>query len=109
MPDFVDMGTHDFLAKSTVLRRHGNNRVFFDPTNPDHIESMKHYMETGNWLQQFYPEDPFIEVPMTVFRKFAGMHLGVLVTTSQKLEARQRLQAMASQIPLSDEVPQDGA
>lgn len=45
---------------------------------------MKHYMLTGNWLTQFYPEAPYIDVPMTVFRKFAGHHLNVDVTEAQK-------------------------
>ena len=88
MPEFVDHA--DFLIKSSVLRRHGMKRVFFDPSVPSHIESMKHYMATGVWLTQFYPEDPYIDVPMTVFRKYAGHQLGILVTTTQKYEAVER-------------------
>lgn len=87
MPDFVDKGISDFLVKSSALRRHGLTREYFDPANPKHVASMKHYMETGSYTVQFYPEDPFIDVPMTMFRKYAGQHLDVLVTTTQKLEA----------------------
>ena len=88
MPDFVDMGTSDFLVKSSALRRHGLTREFFNPTNPVHIASMKHYMETGSYTVQFYPEDPFIDVPMTMFRKYAGHHLNLRVTTAQKRDAK---------------------
>lgn len=84
MPDFVDIGNYDFLNQSSALRRMRIKREFFDPTNKEHLASLKHYMETGNWLQQFYPEAPFTDVPMTVFRKFAGMHLDVLVTEAQR-------------------------
>ncbi len=83
MPHFVI--STDFLSHSTTLRRHQIKREFFDPADPKHIASMKHYMETGNWLQQFYPEDPYIDVPMTVFRKYIGHQLGIPVTTHQKL------------------------
>lgn len=88
MPEFVDHA--DFLSKSASLRRHRMKRVFFDPAVPSHIDSMKHYMNTGMWLTQFYPEDPYIDVPMTVFRKYAGYCLDILVTTTQKYEEAER-------------------
>ena len=88
MPDFVD--PTDFMIQAASLRRHGMKRAFFDPSVPSHIESMKHYMEHGTWLTQFYPEDPYIDVPMTVFRKYAGYQLDILVTTQQKYEALER-------------------
>jgi hypothetical protein len=89
MPEFIDTGLHDFMAKSSVLRRHGMKREFFDPTNQEHIASLKHYLETGSWLQQFFPEDPFVDVPATVLRKYLGFALGVDVTTQQKIATQE--------------------
>ena len=86
MPDFAD--AFDFMAKSTTLRRHSARRTLFDPTDASHLASMKSYIETGMWTVQFFCEDPFIDVPMTVFRKYIGHKLGVLVTTSQRIEAQ---------------------
>ena len=59
----------DILRKATTVPRET-----FDPTNPLHIESFKHFVRTGNWGDvQFFTELPYIEVPMTVLMKFA-MH-----------------------------------
>lgn len=70
MPDFAD--TNDFLSKSTILRRASINRQFFDPTNREHLESLRVFIDTGNWGSvQFYCEFPFTDVPMTVLTKFA--------------------------------------
>jgi hypothetical protein len=91
MPDFIDSSLHDFMAKSSVLRRHGMKREFFDPTNPAHIASLKNYLQTGNWIQQFFPEDPFLDVPATVFRKFMGHSLNVDVTHQQKIATQESL------------------
>ena len=111
MPDFVD--PTDFMIQAASLRRHGMKRAFFEPTVPSHIESMKHYMEHGTWLTQFFPEDPYIDVPMTVFRKYAGYQLGILVTTQQKFDAMERagLPALAAvrQVEPDDEVSQKRA
>ena len=93
MPDFAD--TFDFMCQSSVLRQHGTKRTLFDPTNLDHIESMKTYLETGRWTVQFFCEDPFIDVPMTVFRKFIGHQLGVSVTSQQRARAKQHLQEIS--------------
>jgi hypothetical protein len=89
MPEFIDSSLHDFMAKSSVLRRHGMKREFFDPTNPVHIDSLVHYLQTGSWKQQFFPEDPFLDVPATVFRKYMGHALCVDVTTQQKIATQQ--------------------
>lgn len=72
------------LSAPSVLRRHGSSRVYFDPTNKDHVASLKNFLQTGNWTIQFYAEEPFIEVPMTVFQKYMGHQLGVAVTTFEK-------------------------
>lgn len=77
MPEFVDVGTQDFMSRSTILQKHGSRRAFFDATNPDHQESLRTFIATGNWGGvHFYPEYPFTDVPMTVLMKFAGHHLG---------------------------------
>ena len=102
MPDFIDMP--DFMAKSTVLRRHGRLRAFFDPRNKKHIASLKNYLSTGSWIQQFFPEDPFADVPMTVFRKYVGHLLGVNVTTTQKIVAAELLNNLTNLIRSQDEL-----
>ena len=74
MPDFND--SSDFLNNSSILKRGSVNRQHFDPTNPEHLESLKTFVKTGNWGKvQFFCEYPFSDVPMTVLMKFAGHHL----------------------------------
>lgn len=52
-------------------------REVFDPKKKTHRESLKRFLETGNWGQvQFFPEEPCITVPETVLRKFALSKLG---------------------------------
>jgi hypothetical protein len=81
MPDFLD--NLDFMSRSTTLRLHGVARTFFDPANPDHCASLKHFMEQGTWGNvQFYPEFPYTEVPMTVLAKFVAYHLKVETKSS---------------------------
>lgn len=64
-------------------------RETFDPANAEHIESMRVYVRTGNWGNvQFYPEVPYIEVPMTVLMKYAAFSLGVSREDSSEREAR---------------------
>jgi len=80
MPDFLD--NLDFMSRSTILRKHGVARTFFNPADPLHCASLKHFMEHGSWTVQFYPEFPYTEVPMTVFAKFAEYHLKVKTKSS---------------------------
>ena len=76
MPDFCE--TPDFLNTSTILRRASANRVFFNPHNPEHLESLAHFVRTGEWgSTSFHLETPFADVPMTVLMKFAGAQLSV--------------------------------
>ncbi len=83
MPDFAD--TNDFLSKSTILRRASVNRQHFDPTDPEHLESLKTFIETGNWGKvQFFCEYPFTDVPMTVLVKFAGRALDARRMTAKE-------------------------
>lgn len=68
----------DFMSRSTALRAHGQKRTSFDPANPEHVESLKCFMETGSWGSVlFFPEFPYTEVPMTVLAKFAAHQLNV--------------------------------
>ena len=70
MPDFAD--TSDVLNLSSVLRKASVNRVSFDPQNEVHLESLQVFLRTGNWgAVQFYCEQPFTDVPMTVLMKYA--------------------------------------
>lgn len=64
-------------------------REFFDPTNPKHLVSMDTFIRTGNWGDvQFYPELPYIEVPMTVLMKYVSHSRGVSRETDEEREAR---------------------
>lgn len=52
------------------------NRVTFDPSKKAHLESVKTFMETGNWGDiQFFCEYPYTDVPMTVLTKFTAFKL----------------------------------
>ena len=62
----------NFMAQSTALRNLSIARAHFDPSNAEHVASLEHYLATGSWLQQFFPEGPYIDVPMTVLRKFSA-------------------------------------
>lgn len=64
----------EMLSAAATLRQPLVERAHFDPTNPDHLASLDAYLQTGNWgAVQFFPELPFVEVPITVLTKFA-MH-----------------------------------
>jgi hypothetical protein len=53
-------------------------REVFDPTSREHVLSFDVFLKTGNWGDvQFYPELPYVEVPMTVLMKFAEYHRDV--------------------------------
>lgn len=66
----IDMAS---VNQKSILNTSGRvYREIFDPTNLRHLESYKHYIETGNWLKiQFFMEAPHTTVPATVFAKFA--------------------------------------
>lgn len=65
------------------------NRVVFDPNNMAHVESFIVFLRTGNWgAVQFFPEVPYIEVPMTVMMKFACNALGVKPESPMERAAR---------------------
>lgn len=70
------MSAVDMLGVSGVLRGSRVPRTEFDPTNGDHLASVRTFLATGNWGQiQFYPEAPYVSVPETVFRKLANWAL----------------------------------
>ena len=86
MPDFVD--TSDFLAKSTILTG-VIRRENFDPSNPRHLESLQSFIRTGEWGSvQFFCEQPFSDVPMTVLMKYASYNLGIKRETLAERQAR---------------------
>lgn len=87
MPEFVQ--TNDFLNQSTALRRVGATRTFFNPKDQQHIDSLKHFLRTGNWGKfQFFCEAPFTDVPMTVLITFAAAGLNVKRETEAERGAR---------------------
>jgi hypothetical protein len=65
------------------------NRELFDPTDASHVASLMVFLQTGDWGEmQFYPELPYIEVPMTVLTKYACHTLGVQREGQAEREAR---------------------
>lgn len=73
----------DTLKKTFVKRE------YFDPTNPEHIESFKCFISTGNWGDiQFHAELPYIEVPITVLMKFALYQLKAQRETPDERDVR---------------------
>ena len=75
---------------SQILRRHRLvNRQFFDPTNEEHVDSLKVFLRTGNWGDiQFHDELPYIDVPMTVMMKYMRHQLNVTPETADEQRAR---------------------
>jgi hypothetical protein len=62
----------DMLGQSGILRNARIVREEFDPLNSDHRDSLREFLDTGNWGKiQFYPEAPCLNVPETVLRKMA--------------------------------------
>lgn len=104
MPDFAD--SNDFLSKSTILRRASVNRQHFDPSNSEHIDSLRTFINTGNWgTVQFYCEFPFTDVPMTVLMKYAGAKIGAHRKTAEELLADKILAGQSILGSVHDEVP----
>lgn len=61
------------------------NRVTFDPKKKEHLESVKAFIETGNWgAVQFYCEFPFTDVQMTVLMKYTAHKLKADLTLRHK-------------------------
>jgi hypothetical protein len=62
----------DMLGQSGILRNARIIREEFDPLCSDHRDSLREFLDTGNWGKiQFYPEAPYLNVPETVLRKLA--------------------------------------
>jgi len=65
----------DFLSKSAALHvaAGATNRTRFDPTNVEHLRSLRHFIDTGSWgAVHFYVEVPYTTVPDTVMRKMVN-------------------------------------
>jgi len=77
------------ISAAASLRQPLIERVCFDPTDPTHLESLDVYLKTGNWgAVQFFPELPFVEVPITVLTKFALHVRKVSLETDSERRAR---------------------
>lgn len=60
------------IFNSKALRAARIPREDFDPKNESHRESLKTFLDTGNWGSvHFYAEPPYLSVPETVLRKMA--------------------------------------
>jgi len=93
MPNFTD--SSDFLNRATTLRLAATNRTTFDPSNGDHLESLRSFINTGNWgTVMFHCEYPFTDVPTTVMMKFTGHILGAKRETAE-VRINRRLSAEA--------------
>jgi hypothetical protein len=69
----------DPLGASAALRKSSVTREIFDPDNPAHRNSLKHFLKKGSWAgPQFYVEYPCSTVPETVLRKMALKGLQIL-------------------------------
>ena len=69
----------DFLGNSGILRNARLPREEFNPNNRDHLQSLRSFLDTGNWgAVQFYCEAPCLNVPETVLRKIADASLAKL-------------------------------
>lgn len=76
----------DILNQARLVQRE-----YFNPELDRHVESLRVFLATGNWGEvQFYPEVPFIEVPMTVMMKYLRHALNVQHETAAETSARLR-------------------
>ena len=74
MPNFQQFP--DDKVTSRILNRSFVARVNFDPKKSKHRDSLKRFLETGNWGEvQFFAEAPYVTVPETVLRKMAASAL----------------------------------
>lgn len=65
------------MHASVILSTQQTLRVIFDPTNVEHLESLRAYVNTGSWGKvQFFAEAPYTNVPITVLMKYAAFNLG---------------------------------
>lgn len=65
------------LHLASTLRGTRVRRENFDPTNAEHLDSLRKFVSTGSWGEvKFFAEAPFTEVPATVMMKFAAHTLG---------------------------------
>jgi len=89
---------------SNVLRRQNTNRVDFDPQNTEHVKSLEKFLVTGNWGSvQFFHEEPYNNVPMTVLVKFALAALGnKKAETPAERSTRIRTQSAANKTARAD-------
>ncbi len=74
----------DILNQARLIQRE-----IFNPKLKRHVDSLKVFLRTGNWgAVQFYPEVPYIEVPMTVMVKYLRHSLKIDVETAAEMAAR---------------------
>jgi hypothetical protein len=75
--------TEDRLM-SKILKGNQIKREIFNPRNKAHQDSLRKFLETGNWGDiQFFVESPYVTVPQTVMRKFCAHHLGMLSSKNE--------------------------
>jgi len=64
------------LHLAATLRGTRVRRESFDPTNEEHLASLRKFVSTGSWGEvKFFAEAPFTEVPATVLMKYAAHNL----------------------------------
>jgi hypothetical protein len=64
-----------------------STRVFFDPTNEDHLKEYAIYLEQGRWngACKFQVEFPYIEIPAMINAKIARHTLSKYMNTDNEL------------------------
>lgn len=95
------------MPNLSVLARAQVKREIFDPANDAHLASMKIFLSTGNWGSvQFYAELPYIEVPMTVMRKFCEYTLQIERETEKARAERFSTMNLVKPTPEAEAKPQ---
>lgn len=63
-----------------------SDKVFFDPTNEDHLKQYAIYLEQGRWPGscKFKIEYPYLEIPAMINAKLARHMLSKYMTTENE-------------------------
>jgi hypothetical protein len=85
----------DVLQQANVVRRE-----VFNPKLKRHVDSLKAFLSTGSWGDvKFYPELPYIEVPMSVMVKYLRYSLKVDVETAAAMAERMAAKNVVTETP----------
>jgi hypothetical protein len=59
--------------RQTILDRHRQSRVEFDPANKAHLKELRFFMANGKWQDgcPFLLEHPYLEIPTMCYQRLA--------------------------------------